>query len=31
MCPKCHVLYGAGLGLGIGQEYDSKTLEKIAG
>ncbi len=29
MCPKCHDKFGQGLGTGLGQKYDSKTLEKI--
>lgn len=31
MCPLCHIMYGVGLGLGKGQKYDSKTLEKLEG
>lgn len=31
-CPDCHLLdCGTQLGPGLGQEYDSKTLEKIEG
>ena len=29
MCLECFQEHGIGLGLGIGQKYDSKTLEKI--
>ena len=29
MCQACHDLKGRGLGLGYGQKYDLKTLEKI--
>jgi hypothetical protein len=31
MCPDCFVSYGIGLGVGKGQSYDAKTLEKIGG
>ena len=31
MCENCHTTHGVGLGLGKGQKYDLKTLEKIAG
>lgn len=31
MCPWCHTDNGIGIGLGKGQQYDSKTLVKIAG
>ena len=31
MCRECWRDYGAGLGTGIGQEYDSKTDEKLRG
>lgn len=31
MCENCHTTHGAGLGLGRGQKYDIKTLEKIEG
>lgn len=31
MCPKCFNNLGVGLGTGLGQQYDSKTLEKING
>lgn len=31
MCPPCHSKKGTGLGVGCGQSYDSKTLEKIEG
>jgi len=29
MCNLCHTISGVGLGLGKGQLYESKTLEKI--
>ena len=31
MCPHCFYNLGAGLGLGQGQKYDSKTLIKLEG
>jgi hypothetical protein len=31
MCSRCHWLFGQGLGLGYGQKYDLKTLEKLKG
>ena len=31
MCPICHQLNGVGLGTGLGQKYDSKTLVKLGG
>lgn len=31
MCRACWQRHGLGVGLGVGQEYDSKTLEKIRG
>ena len=31
LCEDCHSHYGVGLGLGKGQKYDIKTLEKIGG
>lgn len=31
MCPICWSVYGIGVGLGKGQKYDSKTLEKLKG
>jgi len=31
MCPLCHDDYGTGLGVGSGQKYDCKTLEKLEG
>jgi hypothetical protein len=31
MCRACWQGYGRGVGLGVGQEYDSKTREKIRG
>lgn len=31
MCENCHTTHGVGLGLGKGQKYDLKTLEKIMG
>lgn len=31
LCPVCFDLYGIGIGLGRGQEYDSETREKIHG
>ena len=31
MCENCHTTHGVGLGIGLGQKYDLKTLEKIAG
>ena len=29
MCPMCFETYGVGLGIGKGQKYDVKTLEKM--
>ena len=31
MCDKCFTQHGKGLGLGVGQKYDTKTRKKIAG
>ena len=31
MCPKCHLLHGCGVGIGLGQAYDVKTKECIIG
>ena len=31
MCPTCHLTVGRGLGLGRGQKYNVKTLEKLEG
>jgi hypothetical protein len=31
MCPRCHLVQGGHFGTGIGQKYDSKTLEKMEG
>jgi len=31
MCPACFAYYGIGLGTGMGQKYDSKTLLKTGG
>lgn len=31
MCENCHTTHGVGLGIGKGQRYNLKTLEKIAG
>ncbi len=31
MCEKCFSVYGEGIGVGIGQVYNSKTFEKIEG
>lgn len=31
MCARCFGLLGVGLGVGLGQKYDSLTLEKIEG
>jgi len=31
LCQNCHKAIGVGLGLGKGQMYDLKTLEKIRG
>ena len=31
MCSTCHEIYGCGLGLGLGQKYDLKTLDKLEG
>ena len=31
MCNKCFMLYGKGLGKGLGQKYSSKTKMKIEG
>lgn len=31
MCVKCFHVHGSGVGLGLGQEYDSTTNEKIRG
>jgi len=31
MCRECWQLEGVGVGLGLGQEYDSKTNEKLRG
>lgn len=31
MCPYCHDFRGIGIGVGKGQVYNSKTLEKIGG
>ena len=31
VCPVCFNAFGTGLGVGLGQEYDSKTLEKTGG
>lgn len=31
MCLECFEKYGVGLGRGLGQKYDAKTLEKVEG
>ena len=31
MCGACHKQHGRGLGTGLGQKYDRKTLEKVEG
>ncbi len=31
ICPTCFIAFGTGLGTGVGQVYDSSTLEKIGG
>jgi len=31
MCERCYLIYGKGLGTGVGQMYNSETLEKVAG
>ena len=31
LCRTCFLAYGRGLGTGLGQEYDSETLEKTRG
>ena len=31
LCAVCHSRYGCGLGIGSGQRYDLKTLEKVEG
>lgn len=31
ICPECYRRFGVGLGLGKGQEYETKTLKKIEG
>jgi hypothetical protein len=31
MCPTCHLMYGVGLGTGLGQRYDGFTLKKLEG
>jgi len=31
MCPMCFMHWGYGVGTGVGQKYDSQTLEKIEG
>jgi hypothetical protein len=31
LCEVCHIKFGVGLGVGRGQKYDLKTLEKVEG
>lgn len=31
MCPDCFIEFGVGLGTGLGQKYDTSTLEKVEG
>lgn len=31
LCVQCFYAHGRGLGTGVGQEYDSKTMEKLNG
>lgn len=31
LCPECHASHGSGLGIGLGQRYNSKTLIKEGG
>lgn len=29
MCPTCHAIHGQGLGIGYGQQYNTKTREQM--
>ena len=31
MCPDCFTLHGRGLGTGVGQKYNGRTMEKMEG